>query len=172
MKKMLLFLKLFLSPSTWRWFCRFLEYYKTFNIDTIPKLAHCGKGTWIEPTAKISYPENVWIGSNTHINHLCCIQPGKKSKIRIGDNVLMGPGVKMFASNYSLKLGKPIREQPWIEKDINIGNDVWLGANVVITAGVTIGDGSVIAAGAVVTKDIPPYVIAAGVPARVIKKRH
>ncbi|WP_456695228.1 CatB-related O-acetyltransferase [Aeromicrobium sp. P5_D10] len=52
-----------------------------------------------------------------------------------------------------------------------IGNDVWLGANVVVLRGVTIGDGSIIAANAVVTKDVPPYSIAGGIPARVIRPR-
>ena len=55
--------------------------------------------------------------------------------------------------------------------NIEIGNDVWVGANVVILDGVSIGDGAIIAAGAVVTKDIPPYAIAVGNPARVIKYR-
>ena len=57
------------------------------------------------------------------------------------------------------------------ERDVTIGNDVWLGSNVVVTAGVTIGDGAIVAAGAVVIKDIPPYTIAAGVPAKPIKNR-
>jgi len=55
--------------------------------------------------------------------------------------------------------------------DISIGSDVWIGSNVIILSGVTIGDGAVIGAGAVVTKDIPPYAVAAGVPAKVIKSR-
>ena len=54
---------------------------------------------------------------------------------------------------------------------ITIGNDVWIGANAIILPGVTIGDGAVIAAGAIVTKDIPPYAIVGGVPAKVIKYR-
>jgi acetyltransferase-like isoleucine patch superfamily enzyme len=52
-----------------------------------------------------------------------------------------------------------------------IGNDVWIGANVVVLRGVTIGDGSIVAANAVVTKDIPPYSVAGGIPARVIRPR-
>ena len=56
-------------------------------------------------------------------------------------------------------------------KPVFIGNDVFIGANVTILDGVTIGDGAVIGAGAVVTKDIPPYAIAVGVPAKTIKYR-
>jgi acetyltransferase-like isoleucine patch superfamily enzyme len=62
-------------------------------------------------------------------------------------------------------------DQPKIERDIVIGDDVWLGANVVVLAGVSIGDGAVVAAGAVVTKDLPAQCIAAGVPAKVIGMR-
>lgn len=58
-----------------------------------------------------------------------------------------------------------------VRKPVIIGNDVWIGTNVVILRGVTIGDGAVIGAGAVVTKDIPPYAIAVGNPAKVIKYR-
>lgn len=57
------------------------------------------------------------------------------------------------------------------EKPVEIGNDVWIGANAVVMDGLTIGDGAVIAAGAVVTKDVPPYAIVGGVPAKVIRYR-
>ena len=61
----------------------------------------------------------------------------------------------------------------WDNKgDIVIGNDVWIGYEAVIMAGVTIGDGAIIGARAVVTKDVPPYTVAGGIPAKPIKKRY
>lgn len=125
----------------------------------------------IHPMVSLRWGENIHLGKNSYINIYCCIWASKNSKIILGDNLLMGPGVKIFSSNHGMKKGIPINQQEWIEKDVVIGNDVWLGANVVVVPGVTIGDGSIIAAGAVVTKDIPSYSISAGIPARVIKER-
>ena len=58
-----------------------------------------------------------------------------------------------------------------MNKEVVIGNDVWIGGNVSILDGVVVGDGAIIAAGAVVTKDVPPYAVVGGVPAKVIKYR-
>ena len=135
------------------------------------RLVHKAKGCWIHPTAEFSHGKNIFIGENSHVNHLCVLRAGETSKIVIGDNGLMGPGTMIFASNHNTKIGMLINSQPLVGKDVIIGNDVWIGANVTIVAGVTIGDGCVIAAGSVVTKDIPPYSIAGGVPAKVIKCR-
>ncbi len=65
----------------------------------------------------------------------------------------------------------PILRQGFTEKGITIGNDVWIGAGSMITDGVNIGDGVVVGAGAVVTKDVPPYSIVGGVPARIVGER-
>ena len=125
----------------------------------------------IHPTASLRCGRNIRLGRNSHINQYCCIWASENSRIVLGDNLLMGPGVKIFSSNHGMRPDLPMNEQPWTEKDVTVGNDVWLGANAVIVPGVTIGDGAVIAAGAVVTKDVPPRTIAAGVPAKVVKAR-
>ena len=64
-----------------------------------------------------------------------------------------------------------IGDKPLAENKVHVGNDVWIGSHVLINGGVTIGDGAVIGAGAVVVKDVPPYAIVGGVPARVIRYR-
>ena len=133
---------------------------------------HAAASARIHPTASIRNPQNVYVGENSHINHLCCIWAGGDSCIRLGANLLMGPGVMMFAGNHGMSRDMPMNQQPRKERDIVIGDDVWLGAGVVVTTGVRIADGVVVAAGAVVTKSIEtPYSIVGGVPARVIGSR-
>lgn len=125
----------------------------------------------ISPTVSLRWGENIYLGKNSHISQYCCLWAGKNSKIVLGDNLLMGPGVKIFSLNHGINAGIPMNIQPPTEKDVIIGNDVWLGANTVVVAGVTIGDGAIVAAGSVVTKDVPEYTIVGGNPAKMIKKR-
>ena len=77
-----------------------------------------------------------------------------------------------FYSNKK-KLTKTFSDKNYIEenKNVSIGNDVWIGANAIILDGITISDGAIIGAGAVVTKDVPPYAIVGGVPAKIIRYR-
>ena len=126
----------------------------------------------IHPTASIRNAHNIYVGRNSHINHLCCVWAGELSTIRLGDNLLMGPGVMLFAGNHGLSRDRPMTLQERIEKDIVIGDDVWLGAGVIVTGGVHVADGVVVASGAVLTKSInEPFAIAGGVPAHVIGAR-
>lgn len=91
----------------------------------------------------------------------------KDVRIRIGDHVAVAPEVSFFAAGHDYRQ----LSLPDTAASITVGNYVWIGARSVILQGVTIGEGAVIAAGSVVTRDVPPYTVAAGVPARVIKKR-
>jgi acetyltransferase-like isoleucine patch superfamily enzyme len=91
--------------------------------------------------------------------------------VQIGDDVIFAQNIVVSGLNHVYEsVSSPIHQQGVTTAQIVVESECWVGANVVITAGVTIGKHSVIAAGAVVTKDVPPYSIAAGNPARVIKQ--
>jgi len=132
------------------------------------------KGVYrVHATTSIRNAKNISLGFDTRITTNCIIWAGKTSKITIGDNVLIGPGVQLHASNHGYKLGKgPMTYQTRVEKDIIIGNDVWIGGNSVITAGVSLADGIIVAAGSTVTKSFAEKnIIIGGVPAKKISER-
>ena len=126
----------------------------------------------------IGFGDNIPIGKNVSINYRCMLIDC--NTISIGNDVLIAPGVQMNTASHPTHLEERLTpdwdpssgEYRWrtYALPIRIGNGCWIGANAVILGGVSIGDGAVVAAGAVVTKDIPPHVLAAGVPAKVIKK--
>jgi len=126
-----------------------------------------GKGAVVADGCRFIGAPKILIGRNFYSNVDCHIL----GSITIGDNVLLGPKVVMWARDHGIASGMLIREQAHVNRPIQIGNDVWIGAAATILKGVTIGDGAVVAAGAVVTKDVPPDAVVAGVPARVIKYR-
>ena len=93
-------------------------------------------------------------------------------KIRIGNHVRIAGHCSIVGVNHNFSDPDiPIKDQGLTYQGIVIEDDVWLGAHVVVTDGVTIGKGSVVGAGAVVNRDIPPYSVAVGVPAKVIRNR-
>ncbi len=130
----------------------------------------CGDKFYAHTGISMLYPKNIKIGERVSINRNTMITA--KAPIEIGNNVSIGPNVVINSGNHNFsRKDIPICNQGHTVENITIENDVWIGASAIILAGVTIGVGSVIAAGAVVTKDVEPYSIMAGVPARLIKKR-
>lgn len=126
----------------------------------------------IHSRASIRNARNIYLGNNVRITMDCCIWADDNSKIFFGDNVLVGPGVKIFCANHGAAInGIPMTYQNRIQKDIHIGNDVWIGANSVVLSGVSINDGAIIASGSIVTKDVSSNAIVGGVPAKLIKYR-
>lgn len=113
-------------------------------------------------------------GVNTKFGNGAYIAPNStifdSGPITIGENTLIGPGCYIVTAAHPLTVKKRVPGDKLFAKAINIGKNVWLGAGVTVCPGVTIGDNTVIGANSTVTKDIPPNVVAAGSPARVIKK--
>ena len=110
---------------------------------------------------------DVIIGDHTRIGlHNTIIGP-----VTIGDHVNLAQGITVTALNHNFAdTDKRIDEQGVSTNPVVIEDDIWIGANAVILPGVTIGQHSVVAAGAIVTKDVPPHSLVAGVPAKVIKQ--
>lgn len=92
-------------------------------------------------------------------------------EVSIGDNSMVGEFVSIRDANHGIQKGELVRSQPHDAKPIRIGSDVWVGRGACILPGVTIGDGAIIGANSIVTKDVPPNSIAAGIPARIIRER-
>ena len=114
--------------------------------------------------------EGLVVGDHSNIGPGCYV--GCSGEVRIGSHVLMGAGVSMHAENHNMeRVDVPIDAQGVTREDIAIEDDCWLGGGCIILAGVRIGRGAVVAAGSVVTRDVPPYAVVAGVPARVVRTR-
>ena len=108
-------------------------------------------------------------GNNVSVHPMCYFQAS--GGIEIGNDVSIAHGVTLMTQNHSYEdRNIPIKDQPVISKPIIIEDNVWIGAKATVLYGRRIGKNSVIAAGAVVTKDVPPNTVVAGVPARVIKE--
>lgn len=127
----------------------------------------------IDHTAYVVLPARISrdlvTGAHCFINRSCWICPG----VTMGKYVLLAPEVAILGGDHVIdRPGTPIifSGRPPLPKTV-IGNDVWIGFRAVIHAGVKIGDGAIVAAGAVLTKDVEPYTIVGGIPARLIGER-
>ena len=131
-----------------------------------------GKYAIIRPSNIYGGPigEGLTMGDNSNIgpyNYIGC-----SGKITIGNNVMLAPRVSIYAENHVFDHPEIlIRDQGVEKKEVIIEDDCWIAANSILLAGVTIGQGSVVAAGSVVTENVPPYSVVAGVPAKFIKSR-
>lgn len=130
-------------------------------------LGGTGENFHIEPPFFCDYGCNIYVGENSYCNYECIVLD--VCKVTIGDNVLIGPRVSLYAAGHPID---PVIRTDGLEfgKPITVGNNVWIGGDTTINPGVTIGDNSVIGSGSVVTKDIPANVVAAGNPCRVIRE--
>ena len=163
-----------------RWFIRMLAplyqhrgkhavIHRSVRMDTPPyRKFFLGDYSVVESFACINNAVgDVMIGNHTRIGlHNTIIGP-----VTIGNHVHLAQGITVTALNHNFSdAEKRIDEQGVNTTPVVIGDDIWIGANAVILPGVTIGSHSVVAAGSVVTKDVPPHSLVAGVPAKIIRQ--
>ena len=163
-----------------RWFVRLLA----------PLYQHRGRHTVIHHSVRMDTPpyRKFWLGDYSVVESFACINNavgdvviGDHTRVglhntiigpvRIGNHVNLAQGITITALNHNFSdAEKRIDEQGVCTTPVVLEDDIWIGANAVILPGVTIGQHSVVAAGAIVTKDVPPHSLVAGVPAKVIRK--
>ena len=112
----------------------------------------------------------VQIGDDTSLNARASLDGGRAG-ITLGRGVRIATGAALYAFDHGVAPDRPIHEQPVRSRGIEVGDDVWIGANAGVTDGVRIGAHAVVAMGAVVTRDVAPWMIVGGVPARPIGDR-
>ena len=180
MKRLLDYLIMNQRDARPRWYIRLLA----------PLYQHRGRGSKIYGSVRMDTPpyRRFSLGRQSVIESYCCIN-NAVGDVVIGDdtrvgihNTIIGPvtignhvnlaqSITVTALNHNFDdSDKRIDEQGVSTSQVVIGDDVWIGANAVVLPGVTIGTHSIVAAGAVVTKDVPPHSLVAGVPAKIIKK--
>lgn len=127
-----------------------------------------GKGCTVETRVNFGMGKNITIGNMCQINEGVYIQSGN-----IGNYVLIAPNASILGKFHGYDMVEIPMALQGITRDIppTIGDDVWIGRNVVVMPGVIIGNGSIIGSNSVVTKNIEPYSIVGGVPAKLIRKR-
>ncbi|KAJ3537115.1 hypothetical protein NM208_g6451 [Fusarium decemcellulare] len=124
---------------------------------------------WITPPIKFDYGYNVKVGSGVFINANCTFID--TCPIYLGSRTILGPYVSFYSGTHPVD---PVLRNglkgPEMGAPINVGEDCWIGGNATILCGVTIGEGSTVGAGSVVTKDVPPFHVVAGNPAKILRK--
>lgn len=129
-----------------------------------------GKGVTIQGGFMCTSPQGVSIGNNVTITRDVILDG--HGGLEIGDYVMVAPGVSIITAAHGFsRLDIPMMYQDLTFNKVVIEDDVWLGLRAVIMPGVRVGRGAVVGACAVVTKDVPPYAVVVGVPAKVIKTR-
>ena len=124
-----------------------------------------GKRTRIDMGCTFMDPNRLRLGNNTHINRDCLLDA--RGGITVGSRVSISHRVVIMTGSHDYNT----ENFSFVRKTVIIDDYVWIGVGAIVLGGVRIGEGAVVCAGAVVTKDVPPYTVVAGIPAKVIGTR-
>ena len=172
---------------------RFVKKFRSFDLSSGIGSNGVGKGCKLSGTEKMVIGKDCFFGEGTELtalghhfdqqlnasltigNHVRCVGGCRitcAGKITLGNDVLLGPDVFITDHNHGMNPDTKggYSAQPLVIKDVVIGEGVWLGQRVCVMPGVTVGAHSIVGANSVVTYDVPPYSIAVGAPARVVKQ--
>jgi maltose O-acetyltransferase len=125
-----------------------------------------GRGSVLKPPFRCDYGYNILIGQNVFVNYDCVFLDC--NRITIGDDVKIGPAVQIHTAQHPTD---PEIRRSGLESalPVTIGDNAWIGGGAILLPGITIGADTVVGAGSVVTRDLPPGVIAAGNPCRILR---
>jgi maltose O-acetyltransferase len=129
-------------------------------------LGGIGQSSTIEPPFYCAYGQNIYLGDHVFINVLCTVLDC--NEVRIGNHVMIGPNVQIYTPAHELQVEARNRGLE-VAKPVVIADNAWIGGGAILLPGVTVGRNAVVGAGAVVTRDVPPSMVVAGNPARVIR---
>ena len=150
--------------------------YAKINLGGRSIRAFCARLMLAKVGKHINIEKGVRFSASTEIGDYSGIGENSRlyGKVVLGDYVMMGRECFIYTYNHETsRTDIPMQRQGSTpQRPVKIGNDVWLGSRVTILPGVTIGDGAIVGASSVVTKDVPPYAVACGNPARVVKYRN
>ena len=139
-----------------------------------PAFKRYGRNFRFDPDGIYSY-RTIEVGDDVHILHGACLM-ASESAITIGNKVMLAPHITVVGGDHNTSVvGRFMFDvkvkRPEDDQAVTIEDDVWVGTGVIILKGVRIGRGAIVAAGAVVTREVPPYTVVAGVPAKVVSVR-
>lgn len=168
MKKLFLFLYFLLFKNLPSSYFPLGKVFNRCRVGALKQIIVIGKGTVVQKGFRFGLRDVVRIGEHCEINEDVYIQSAV-----IGNHVLIAQNAALLAVTHRYDdLERPVLEQGFTQPaPVIVEDKVWIGRNVIVMPGVRLGKGCIVGAGAVVTKNVPPYAIVAGVPARVIKSR-
>jgi maltose O-acetyltransferase len=162
----------FLAPVIWRlyrkasdiaWNARYERFYRKYELD--PSFWFNG---W---RCSLYGPGRIIAGPDSYIGEGTTIKAAAGRTVRIGRGAAISHAVRVYTENRDPDADQSVPDPPYLGGDVTIGDYVWIGANVFVPQGVTIGDHAVVGANSIVTKDVEPYMIVGGVPARPIRRK-